>query len=107
MTADRLDSIAPNWGSQAGRGREGDFTLVEHPEHGKRGLAVRRVNEKERKNVWRRGGFLFATEAEAWTFAEDELIFDGDGPRHVRQTFSHQKVGGLRIYINMGSTGAF
>ena len=105
MAADWLDSIVPNWRSEVTPGREGDFTLVEHPEHGKRGLAVRRVNEKERKTVWRRGGFLFATEAEAWTFAEAELIFDREGPRHVRRTFSHKKVDGLRIYVHMGSTG--
>ena len=66
---------------------------------------VRRVNDTERKTVWRWGGFLFATEADAEAFAEGELLFDGQGrPPQVRRAFSHKRVDGLGIYVHLGST---
>ena len=107
MAADSMDRLAPNVGSPDGGCRDGDFTLVEHPEYGKRGLAIRRVDDKERKTVWRWGGFLFATEADAEAFAQGELIFEGQGrPPYVRGVFSHKRVDGLRVYVHLGHVGA-
>lgn len=85
--------------------KDGDFTLVEHPEPGNRGLAVRPVTPKEKKMVWRWGGFLFATVADAEEFAKGEMMFGEGGPSHARQTFSHRRVDGLRIYVHTGSAG--
>jgi hypothetical protein len=67
--------------------KDGDYTLVEHPEPGNRGLAVRRVTAAEKTMVWRWGGFLFATVDEAQEFANRELVFGDDGPPYARQTF--------------------
>ncbi len=84
--------------------KDGDFTLVEHPESGNRGLAVRPVSDAEKRMVWRWGGFLFDTADEAQEFAHSELIFGDEGPPQARQAFSHQRVDGLRIYVHLGQS---
>jgi hypothetical protein len=80
--------------------KDGDFTVVEHPQAGNRGLAVRAVTPEQKKTVWRWGGFLFATAADAEAFAKGEMMFDENGPPHARQAFSHKRVDGLRIYVH-------
>src|SRR5215211_6777344 len=85
--------------------KDGDFTLVEHPEPANRGLAVRVVTPAQKKMVWRWGGFLFATAADAEEFAKGEMMFGEGGPPHARQAFSHKRVDGLRIYVHQGSAG--
>jgi hypothetical protein len=82
--------------------KDGDFTLVEHPEPDNRGLEVRRVTAAEKRMVWRWGGFLFATAEEAREFAHRELVFGEEAPPHARQAFSHKRVDGLRIYVHLG-----
>jgi hypothetical protein len=84
--------------------KDGDFTLVEHPTSGNRGLAVRRVTAAEKRMVWRWGGFLFATAAQAQEFAKSELVFGDEGPPRARQAFSHKRVDGLRIYVHLGKS---
>ena len=94
-----LDSLFPGCAGS----KDGDFTVVEHPDSGNRGLAVRPVTEAEKKMVRCWGGFLFATAAEAEAFAKSELVFGEDGPPHARHAFSHKRVDGLRIYVHLGS----
>jgi hypothetical protein len=44
--------------------------------------------------------------ADAWTFSEAEQIFNDEArPPHVPRAFSHTKVDGLGIYVEMGSVG--
>ena len=84
--------------------KDGDYTVVEYPEPGNRGLVVRRVAAAERRTVWRWDGFLFATAEEAQEFANRELVFGDEGPPHARQAFSHKRVDGLRIYVHLGQS---
>jgi hypothetical protein len=57
-----------------------NFTLVEHPERDNRSLAVQQVTPEQRKMVWRWGGYLFVSPADAEEFAKGEMIFGEDGP---------------------------
>ena len=91
--------------SADGYAKDGEFTVVEDPQAGPRALTVRRVTDKERRMVWRWGGFLFTTVADAEQFAKDESIFDPDRAPFVRQAFSHKRVDGRRIYVHQGSVG--
>ena len=81
---------------------DGDFTLVESPDASGHGLVVRRVSDADKRLVRRWGGFLFATEAEAQAFAQREMASGGSlslgGPR----AFSHKRVDGQRIYVQVG-----
>jgi hypothetical protein len=80
----------------------GDFTLVEHPERGNGGLAVRPVPDAQQQTVRRFGGYLFPSVAAAEEFARRQMLFDS-GPPIVRYGFCGKRVDGLRIYVYRGS----
>lgn len=82
---------------------KGHYTLVEHPEDGTRRLEVRGVTPEQQERVRGVLGYLFATEAEAAEFAQRETYFKGKGP--LRQTFSHKRIDGLRIYVHLSRAG--
>ena len=73
--------------------------LVEHSERTDHALEVKRVTPEQQDTERRVRGYLFASEEEAAEFATGETFFDGKGP--LRQTFSHKRIEGLRIYRHL------